>query len=434
MKTSVDMVLAPIFKKAYWSLAAFGLAYLAFVFALTHPVIQREALYVHRINPTRWQNLTEVESFGFLKHQVQQFNLTTSDGEVLHAWHILPLHLYHLHERELISQRDFGLKSTEDVVDTPNLRLLINDDNAIVVVNFHGNAGHLASGERPATYRQWLSLSTKERPIHVIAIDYRGFGLSTGKPTEDGLILDGMAVVSFLTGLGFPSQSRETTAQNAMISARHTYLGIDPTRIILVGQSLGTAVSTAVVSHWVQELHLPPFRGLFLIASFTSLPKLIDSYAIRGWIPPLLSPINGYPKVKAYIMSKILDTWRTDQRLASLVNKQNHEAVDITILHARDDLEIPWREGRGNWDSIVLGTEGEGGLVVQEGRAENGDHEVRVWRDESSERAPKRVRWERCKAGGHNQLAASEQAGLAMMRVLEKVYVTEQSGTDFLTP
>ena len=33
--------LQSIFKKAYWSLAAGGLAYVAFIFALTYPEIQR---------------------------------------------------------------------------------------------------------------------------------------------------------------------------------------------------------------------------------------------------------------------------------------------------------------------------------------------------------------------------------------------------------
>ena len=72
------------FEKVYWTLAAGGLAYLGFIFSLTVPTIQRwsasipllemkkaanlidSALYAHKINPSLWQDVNDVEPFGFL--------------------------------------------------------------------------------------------------------------------------------------------------------------------------------------------------------------------------------------------------------------------------------------------------------------------------------------------------------------------------------
>lgn len=76
--------LQPIFKRAYWSLAAGGLLYVLFVFAMTFPEIQRlyvlsdleqfnlpilivySVLYAHKVNPSLWEDVNQVEKFGFL--------------------------------------------------------------------------------------------------------------------------------------------------------------------------------------------------------------------------------------------------------------------------------------------------------------------------------------------------------------------------------
>lgn len=75
--------LLPIFKKAYWTLAAAGLVYVSWVYAMTYPSVQRmyvvfvitivntllisqSALYANIVNPALWQDLNDVENFGFL--------------------------------------------------------------------------------------------------------------------------------------------------------------------------------------------------------------------------------------------------------------------------------------------------------------------------------------------------------------------------------
>jgi pimeloyl-ACP methyl ester carboxylesterase len=411
------MPLDLIFKKAFWSLAAAGTVYLLAILALTVPSIQRNALYVHKLNPTLFQNLSDVEQFGFLHHQVQPFTVRTPDNETIYAWHILPLHLYHEHQDELVDQNDFGPKTSESVIDTVAFKLLAGDTNAHVILNFHGNGAHLASVWRPAVYNQQLSLSTLERSLHVITFDYRGFGLSTGSPTEAGLTTDAETILSFLTGL---------TPKGSLIHSARRSLSISPSSIILFGQSLGTAVATAVTHRWTLINALPPFKGLILVSGFTSLPRLLDFYSLKGLTPPLLGPLSRYPRLKDYVISHIVDNWPTDQRIADLISHPNSSpSLDLTILHAEDDWEIPWQEGFGNWEAVIAAakstTQGRGFILVDEcaqERLQTGEYAGdTIWTDG----ARKLVRWQRARHGGHNRLAASNHAGLAVRRVLHGI-------------
>lgn len=94
--------------------------------------------------------------------------------------------------------------------------------------------------------------------------------------------------------------------------------------------------------------------------------------------------------------------------------------LDLTIMHARDDWEIPWREGRGVWDAAILGSAGTGELKVMDGRADDGEEEARLWEGEGNAGVKKRVRWERVRYGGHNRLGTWEQGKRAVLRMVEK--------------
>ncbi|KAK2766685.1 Monoacylglycerol lipase abhd12 [Arachnomyces sp. PD_36] len=416
------MELAPIFKKAYWTLAASGLVYVLFVFSLTFPDVQRAAVYVNKINPARFHDVNDVESYGFLKHQVQPFNLTTPDEETLYAWHMLPLHLCLEQEAALVEDPPSGPAS--NITQTAAFNLLASNPRARVVLSFHGNAAHLGSVLRPEFYRSILATSTPEDPVHVISFDYRGFGLSTGSPTEEGLITDGLTLINYLTS---------------------GPLSIAPSRITLVGHSLGTAVATAVTERLASIDSAPdgldpvlgnlePFAGVILLAPFTNIPSLIKSYSIKGLVPPLLSPLVGYPKVQKYVLNHVVDTWDTAARVARLTGvspSPNHsetekspEDLNLVIIHARDDFEIPWREGNGVWDSAVGGSNSsDHGKIVYERNSEDGMTDIKVWEKEvvsaSGEKKFKRVRWERAPYGGHNRVAIYSAAAVAVLRTFE---------------
>ncbi|KAJ5156715.1 hypothetical protein N7492_009518 [Penicillium capsulatum] len=413
--------LKPIFKRAYWSLAAGGLLYVLFICAMTYPEVQRFLLYANKINPTYWQDVDQVESFGFLKTQVQPFHLVTPDNETLYGWHLLPLHLCYENEQQLGENPPSG--PAKEYTETVAFKLLANDPNARVVVSFHGNAAHLGSAQRPAAYNAMLSLSTPSHPVHVFAIDYRGFGVSTGGPTEEGLVTDGVSLVNFLTA---------------------GPLHIPPSRIVLTGQSLGTAVTAAVAERFmfgspnagaIQPAiqNAKPFAGVVLLASFSNLPNLIESYSFKGLTPPMLSPLVGYPRFQRWVRSHIVDHWNTDARLARLsgvhvsedISKLPSRDLDLTIIHALDDVEIPWYEGRRVWVAATgENLQGRPGALTVEQAEAGSPSQVKIWEHritgEDGIRVVKKVRWERVRYGGHNSVATFSVAGLAVLRAFEQ--------------
>lgn len=381
---------------------------MAVLAVLTIPTVQRNATYAHNINPSRWQNLTNVEQFGFVHHQVQPFTVQSSNNTTLYAWHILPTHLYRQHQQKLINQPDFGVKPFDQAASTVGLRTLFENPNSKVVLSFHGNAAHIGSAYRPATYQQLLSVSTPEQPVHVIAFDYRGFGWSTGTPTEEGVIDDGVAILSALCGppSDEPNANRPEFSQ---ISKLH------PSQLILIGQSLGTFVSTATQHKWTFELGQAPCNALVLLASFSSLTKLLDSYSIKGLTPPILSPLTPYPFFQRMFRYMIVDKWDTASRLKDLL-RQSGTKFDVTMMHAKDDWEIPYREGYMNWLAVEEVANGTGTFTSTSKDLMHPEW-TKTWK---STDGLKTVRWDKVRHGGHNRIPTSEHVKLVLYDILER--------------
>ncbi|KAK2808063.1 hypothetical protein FQN49_008750 [Arthroderma sp. PD_2] len=354
-----------------------------------------------------------------VESQVQPFNVLTPDNETLYSWHLIPSHLYKDYENLLLRSPPAG--PPKDITKTPAFQLLAKDQNARVVLNLHGNAADIGTGYRPKVYQNFLSTSTPSRPVHVIAFDYRGFGKSTGKPTEEGLITDALAMVNYLTS---------------------PPLSISPGRIIVAGQSLGTAVASALAERHTfgnpssdpsTEKAKEPFAGVILMAPFTNIPQLLHSYCIMGFIPPILSPLLQYPQLKKYILDNILDRWDTAARLAALTGiapRENssvggsHESqsFDLTIIHAENDRDIPWREGKSVWDAATGGPNAANlGAFTHNHTSEDGVIQSTVWeRNDGPGKALKRVRWERVRYGGHNEIGTLNSVAVAVLRLLDK--------------
>ena len=86
---------------------------------------------------------------------------------------------------------------------------------------------------------------------NVITVDYRGYGLSTGTPSEDGLCTDARCVLDY-----------------CVLNARS--LDIDATKLVVYGHSLGGAVAIALVKR-KQDL----VCGLILENTFYSFNRMI---------------------------------------------------------------------------------------------------------------------------------------------------------------
>jgi len=175
--------------------------------------------------------------------QAQEIKLTSADGETLIAWHIAPR----------------GEKP--------------------VVIYFQGNAG--ASNLRAERFK-WLTANG----TGLLALSYRGYGGSTGPPSEDGFIRDARAAYDFA-------------------SARNP-----AKRIVLFGESLGTAVAIALAAE--REV-----GGLILDAPFTSAADV-------GAAAYPFAPVRWLIK----------DQFRSDQRIVRV-------SAPILVLHGERDSIIP---------------------------------------------------------------------------------------------
>lgn len=395
-------------KHCFWGLVVSGGLYVTTLLALTIPIIQRNATYAHNINPARWENVSNVEQYGFIHHQVQPFTVRSTDNVTLYAWHILPTHLYRGHRQDLVTQHSFGLKPFEEAVNTVGLRLLLSDPKATTIVGFHGNAAHLGSSYRPATYQQFLSVSTPEHPVHVIAFDYRGFGISTGSPNEVGVIDDGLSMLSALCG----GPQRYSSLNRGSVSS--AVPGLSPDQIILAGQSMGTFVATASFHEWSVKLGQAPFKALILLAGFSSLPKLLDSYSIKGITPPVLSPLTPYPMAQNWFRKLLVDRWDLAARLREMLLIKDL-TLDVTMMHARDDWEIPYREGFANWQIVEKLVNGTGTFSSTHDDLMHPEF-TKSW---ESDGKSKRVRWQKVRHGGHNRIPTSEHLKVALMDILE---------------
>lgn len=176
------------------------------------------------------------------------------------------------------------------------------------------NAGHVAQGMRPETFHALTDAGS----FHVVSIDYRGFGYSTGVPSEAGLIQDGYASVEWAINVA----------------------GVPPSRIVILGQSLGTAVASAVAEKYSAQG--VEFAGIVLVAGFSDLATMIGGYRMGGLVP-LLGPFSYWPGFVSLLDRFIVDKWHSADRLVNIV-RRTKTRLRLSLLHAKDDADIPYIE------------------------------------------------------------------------------------------
>lgn len=362
------------------------------------PSLQAHAIYLHKVTLTWSKGLNTPEQFGFAHRQVTPFYISTPDGVKLHSWHVLPLATYESNQQELLAQ---GPKTglVEIFEETLNFRLLRENPNARLVLYFHGTSGTMASGWRPDSYRSLYSADPVN--THVLSFDYRGYGESTGSPSEQGIIIDASTVANW---------------------AIHT-AGIPPERIVIFGQSLGSAVAIALVNEVAQMKPAIHFAGLVVTATFADIPQLTATYRIGGFIP-VLSPVAKVKPLFAFFARQLSSTWDNMHRLGEFVKLA--ERYDITLLHAEDDTDIPMEHSIKLYREAIRAAEdakdlagNEEALLDSIGKAEKSRGEggsLTIWPTKKGE-----IRLEILKYGVHDKIMSYPATGLAISRAFASV-------------
>jgi len=219
-----------------WLLAA-AVAYAGFV-ALMYAA-QRKLMYLP--DTTRWQPA----AVGM--PEAAEVVLETADGEKVIVWHVPPR------------------------------------DGKPTVLYFQGNGGGL--NLRVGRFRQLIATGAG-----LIALCYRGYGGSSGHPSETGLLQDAAAAYDFAARF-YPVE-----------------------RIALWGESLGTGVAVALAAE-------RPVGRVVLESPFTSA---VD---IAAGVYPVL-PVRWLMR----------DQFRSDQRIAEV-------SAPVLILHGTRDTVVPFSYG-----------------------------------------------------------------------------------------
>ncbi|KAM5355209.1 hypothetical protein ACJ41O_001855 [Fusarium nematophilum] len=381
----MSVPLHPVLRSAIIAVVAPLGLYCIFLGLGMTPFFQRHFLYAHKINTLFWTDVNKPEQWGFA---LTPFSLKTPDGETLYAWHILPLPLYLQNEASVESQTP-GF--SEDFTKTESFRLLKKDPESRLVLYFHGNAGHVAQAIRPDSYHALTDTSS----YHVVAIDYRGFGHSTGVPSEAGVIQDASTLVEWAINVA----------------------GIPPSRIVLLGQSLGTAVVSGVAEKYA--LQGVEFAGITLVAGFSDLANLLLGYRISG-IFPVLAPFRVWPWLVRRLHHFIVDKWRSTDRLANIV-RHTKTRLRINLVHAKNDRDIPWVEDNKLFRAAANETVGildddEFDAWKEQRTIRKGDDAfVATWIAEPNIV----IRQELFPYGGHNDIMGYAPVALAIMRAFD---------------
>lgn len=376
------------------TLTYFGILSLMIAF----PVLQTHLFYLHRVTQTWSKDLNVPEQFGFLHNQVTPFFISTSDGEKIHAWHVLPLDLYRRHQDKLLAEPS-GL--SRDITSRLAFKLLRDDPEARLVIYLHGVAGTLASGYRTDCYRTLYS--TAPDKIHVLAADYRGYGYSSGIPSEKGLLIDAASLVDW-----------------AMRVA-----GVPPSRIVIFGQSLGSAVGISLSRHFAIQSPPVSFAGMILVASFSDVATLMASYRI-GRVIPVLSPLAQIPRLLTFFNGFLASTWLSKDRIAEFVRLNEGESArrrkyHITLIHAEDDRVISFSHTEVLFRHAINATfplgksheDLEREILMAETDLGAGGRSVE-WRTERGV-----IREEILKYGVHDKIMAYPVIGIAALRTFQ---------------
>jgi fermentation-respiration switch protein FrsA (DUF1100 family) len=219
-------------------------AYLA-VLGLLY-VMQRDLMYPR--NPAR------AEIAGANLPGLEETVLTSADGERLVAWVVPPR------------------------------------EGKPVLLFFHGNAGNFARPIRQARFR-----ALTEDGTGLFAVNYRGYGGSTGSPSEEGL-------------------ARDAEAAYAAAAARFW-----PERLVGYGESLGTGVVLKLAA-------ARPLQAVILEAPYLSTASVAQLV---------------YPFVPIALLMK--DQFRSDLVIGQL-------RAPLLVLHGERDGVIPFSQGQALYE------------------------------------------------------------------------------------
>lgn len=174
-----------------------------------------------------------------------------------------------------------------------------------IIIYLHGNGG-----TRAASHRVQFMKLMGAADFHIVALDYRGYGDSSGYPTESGFTTDVLALYDWVKARSGNSS------------------------IIFWGHSLGTGIATNAARKLQEE------RGVQVDAIVLESPY--NSIREAAAHVPITTIYRQFPGFEYLILDSIALAnmfFRNDENVKVL-------ACPLLILHAEDDAVLPVQLGR----------------------------------------------------------------------------------------
>jgi fermentation-respiration switch protein FrsA (DUF1100 family) len=169
------------------------------------------------------------------------------------------------------------------------------------VIHFHGNAQNMS-------YHYPLVSFLPSMGFNLFVFDYRGYGISEGRPDRKGLYEDSVAAIEYVL-------SRKDIDQN---------------KLFIFGQSLGGTNALAALGN----NHFPGIRGVIIEATFYSYHAIV-----KDKFSALPSPAS----------ESISSTLTTDEYSACLaIDKIS--PVPLLLIHGTNDSVIPYAQSKALYE------------------------------------------------------------------------------------
>lgn len=259
----------------------------------TNPWILNKLIFLHFVKFPFFDDFSDPKKKGI--KGTTNFYITVNEKVKLGTWHVLP----------------------EDLQDKEGDHEEMLKSGHPVVLYLHGNAHTRAQAHRVELYKILSSMN-----LHVIAIDYRGFGDSTGIPSEPGVLEDTYEAYKWI----------KERCQDAPL--------------YIWGHSLGTAISTNLVKFLNGKGEY--IDGLILESPFNNLRDAALHH-------PLSLPFRFLPWFEWTFIESFKDAgidFNTDENIKNIDEP-------VLILHAEDDHIIPFECGRKLHESTLQSKNGD---------------------------------------------------------------------------
>lgn len=244
------------------------------------PALIQHFVYIYRIRLPHFADLNRPAEFS-LNHTINMY-LTSEEGISLGVWHTVPDSWW----KEAQGKDLAWYQSTLS-------------DGSPVFIYFHGN-----TQTRGAPHRVGVTKVLSALGYHVVVPDYRGFGDSTGEPTEGGLTTDALCVYNWV----------KAHSGNSLV--------------VFWGHSLGSGVSINTAVKLIEQGVV--LDGVILEGAFNSDRQKMGGHPFSWYYWKI--PGHGYLFPEPWAENKVV--FPTEENLKKMKSP-------ILFLHSEDDFMVP---------------------------------------------------------------------------------------------